>query len=183
MEWLGEPSWKLLAALFFGMVLAGLIWRTRPGRFSSCLFGAMILAFFAVILCGWWLVTEPEKIRAGLNAMAHAANQRRWQLVTAGFSKEFRTYGGMDRKAVMDRLMGLDKAYGFKRVVLRQITVGSPAPDNSRIARFTMRLEGDGGEMEVVEIEAVLRKIGPDWLVDQVKVFRPLGNGSQPLPV
>lgn len=183
MEWLGEPSWKLLAALFFGMVLAGLIWRTRPGRFTFCLLAGMVLAFSAVILCGWWLVTEPEKIRASLNAMANAANQRRWQSVTAGFSKEFRTYGGMDRKAVTEKLMSLDKTYGFKRVVLRQITVGPPAADETRIARFTMRLEGDAGEMEVVEVEAILRRNGAEWLVDHVKVFRPLGNGSQPLPV
>ncbi|MFM8933792.1 MAG: hypothetical protein ACKOS8_18160 [Gemmataceae bacterium] len=183
MEWLGEPSWKLLTALFFLMAFAVLQWRAKPGRVTFFLLLTVVLIFFGVVCCGWWIVTEPEKIRISLNEMALAANQRQWPKVTAKFTQGFRTYGGMDRKAVTEKLMGLETAYGFRRVVLRQISVGSPAPDGARTARFTMRLEGASGEMEVVEIEAVLRRQGAEWLVDQVKVFRALGTGNQPLPV
>ncbi len=183
MEWLGEPSWKLLAALFFLLALAGLQWRAKPGRLTLSLFLVLGLLFFGVLFCGWLIVTEPEKIRKNLNGMAQAANQRQWSIVTEGFTREFRTFGGMDRKAVTAKLMSLENAYGFRRVVIRQIEVGTPSPDGARPTRFTMRLEGASGEMEVVEIEALMRKLGAKWLVDQVKVFRPLSNGTQPLPL
>jgi hypothetical protein len=46
-----------------------------------------------------------------------------------------------------------------------------------------MRLEGSAGEMEIIEVEALMRKFGADWFVDRVKVYRPLAAGFEPLPI
>ena len=183
MELIGEPSWKLLVALLFLAFFSGLHWKTRPGKASLAFFLSALMLLGLVLFCGWLIVTDPEKVRARLSDMALAANQRDWQRMTKGFSEGFKTHGGMDRAAISAKLSGLEKSYGVKRVVLRQIQVGPLNTLGSRNARFTLRLEGAGGEMEIVEVEAVLNKKGGDWFLDGVKVFRALGGGSEPLPI
>lgn len=182
MEWLGEPSWKLVAALVFLVLISGVLWKSRPGKATLTGFLGAVFLLLGLVCCGWMIVTEPEKIRSRLNDMALAANQRDWPRMTKGFSEQFQTYGGMNRKAVSDKLRGLENSYGVRRVVLRQIVVGNPDKAGARQAHFTMRLEGGAGDMEIIEVEALMRKLGADWFVDQVKVYRPLAAGFEPLP-
>lgn len=183
MEWLGEPSWKLVTASVLLVFITGAFWKSRPGKATLAGFLGAVFLSLGTLFFGWMIITEPEKIRSRLNDMALAANQRDWLRMVQGFSEKFQTYGGMDRKAVSEKLRGLEKSHGVRRVVLRQIDVGKPDESGVRQARFTMRLEGGAGEMEIIEVEALMRKIGTDWYVDQVKVYRPLAAGFEPLPI
>lgn len=183
MDWLGEPSWKLLGGLLLLAILLGLIWKTRPGKATLLGFLGALFLFVLVIAFGFLIETDGEKIRNQLQGMASAANKRNWGSLEKGFSDTFTTHGGHNKAWVISHLRNLEATFGPRRVVLRQIAIENQSDPSLKVARFTMRLDGGGGDMQLIEVEAWMRKIQGQWLVEKVKVFRPMSGNSSPLPI
>jgi len=181
-ELIAQPSWKLY---FFAFILSAamfFLWRSQPGRKT---FGVFLLAIFLSLmipLVDWLFVTDNEIIAFRLHCMAVDIAKKDWAAVASIFSPNFQTYGGLDRKGVMDLLRQAEGKYGFKKIIIRQLDIRSAQGDIAKKSVFTLRLEGQSS-LEVVEIEALLVPVEGNWMIEKVKVFRLLGTDNNPLPI